>query len=115
MKAPEQRITYLMACLNDISMLARRGLAYGWASAKTDAERVTYRDKRLQHIVEICARAGVESSILRDDLVIEELVTCPDCEGKGEVLDAPCNALDGPAYWTTCETCHGSRTVNREE
>ena len=33
------------------------------------------------------------------------LAVCPECDGRGEVLDAPGNALDGRAYWTPCPVC----------
>lgn len=30
---------------------------------------------------------------------------CDECDGSGEVLDAPGNVLDGRAYWTPCPVC----------
>lgn len=38
-------------------------------------------------------------------------MTCPDCEGRGEVLDAPGRVLDGRAAWTLCPTCGGTTMV----
>ena len=40
---------------------------------------------------------------------------CPDCDGRGEVLDAPDNVLDGRAYWETCPTCHGRKEIMTPE
>jgi hypothetical protein len=36
---------------------------------------------------------------------------CPECEGRGEVLDAPSHVLDGHPYWTPCPAC-GRRERN---
>jgi DnaJ-class molecular chaperone len=36
---------------------------------------------------------------------------CPDCEGRGLVLDAPGRVLDGGTYWDTCPTCEGTGAV----
>lgn len=33
---------------------------------------------------------------------------CEECDGTGQVLDAPGNVLDGRAYLTACETCKGT-------
>lgn len=33
---------------------------------------------------------------------------CFECDGKGEVLDAPGQVLDGGTYWDTCPACKGS-------
>jgi hypothetical protein len=41
----------------------------------------------------------------------DEQVVCPECGGKGQVLDAPDRVLDGRAYWDTCPTCGGSGRV----
>lgn len=30
---------------------------------------------------------------------------CPECDGRGKILDAPGNVLDGRAYWTSCDYC----------
>ena len=35
-------------------------------------------------------------------------MTCDDCDGRGEVLDAPSDVLSGRTYWTPCPTCGGS-------
>jgi hypothetical protein len=32
---------------------------------------------------------------------------CPECDGRGEVLDAPGDVLSGRAYWTPCPVCGG--------
>jgi hypothetical protein len=44
-----------------------------------------------------------------DRVIAEALLwpLCSDCEGEGEVLDAPNNVLDGRSYWSTCSTCKG--------
>lgn len=34
---------------------------------------------------------------------------CPECDGKGEVVDAPSGS--GRAYWETCPVCHGTGQV----
>lgn len=34
-------------------------------------------------------------------------VVCEECGGRGAVLDAPQDALDGRAYWEKCPTCDG--------
>lgn len=34
--------------------------------------------------------------------------TCPECDGRGEYLDAPQNVLDGRPYWVKCEVCGGT-------
>jgi hypothetical protein len=39
---------------------------------------------------------------------------CEECAGKGQVLDAPANVLDGRPYWITCEVCHGTGRRTRE-
>ncbi len=31
---------------------------------------------------------------------------CSECDGRGEYLDAPSNALDGRSYMTKCHVCH---------
>lgn len=36
---------------------------------------------------------------------------CQECDGRGEVLDAPLDVLDGSPFWTKCQTCNGSGTV----
>jgi hypothetical protein len=33
---------------------------------------------------------------------------CPECDGKGMVLDAPADVLDGHPYQTECPECHGT-------
>lgn len=33
---------------------------------------------------------------------------CPECDGRGVVLDAPGDVLSGRAYWTPCPDCGGS-------
>lgn len=33
---------------------------------------------------------------------------CDECDGRGEYLDAPGNALDGGAYWERCHVCDGT-------
>jgi hypothetical protein len=33
---------------------------------------------------------------------------CPECDGRGEVLDAPSNVLAGRPYWTPCPECFGT-------
>jgi hypothetical protein len=36
-------------------------------------------------------------------------VTCPECDGRGEVLDAP---QRGPGtYWERCVECNGTGTI----
>ena len=30
---------------------------------------------------------------------------CPECGGRGEILDAPGRVLDGRAYYTPCPVC----------
>lgn len=37
---------------------------------------------------------------------------CPDCDGRGEYLDAPQNVLDGRTYWERCATCEGTGRTN---
>jgi hypothetical protein len=32
---------------------------------------------------------------------------CDDCDGRGEVLDAPADVLSGHPYMTPCDTCGG--------
>ena len=44
----------------------------------------------------------------RDDLRQLLRGICDDCDGRGEVLDAPGHVLDGRAYWDTCPTCQGT-------
>jgi len=36
------------------------------------------------------------------------LTPCPECDGRGSVLDAPARALDGRAYVVPCPLCHGT-------
>jgi hypothetical protein len=33
---------------------------------------------------------------------------CEECEGRGGILDAPANVLDGHPYYTTCTACDGT-------
>ncbi len=40
---------------------------------------------------------------------------CSECHGRGKYLDAPGNALDGPAYWETCPACGGSGETETRE
>jgi hypothetical protein len=35
-------------------------------------------------------------------------VPCDECEGRGDVLDAPANVLDGRSYRTPCPKCGGT-------
>jgi hypothetical protein len=39
------------------------------------------------------------------------VATCPDCDGRGEYLDAPGNVLDGRSYMERCSTCGGTGSV----
>jgi DnaJ-class molecular chaperone len=39
---------------------------------------------------------------------------CPECEGRGEVLDAPDRVLTGRTYYTTCPVCKGRGCIPRE-
>jgi hypothetical protein len=41
-------------------------------------------------------------------------MTCPECHGRGTVLDAPQNVLDGVSYLTQCEECNGTGKVHGE-
>lgn len=41
-------------------------------------------------------------------------MVCPECDGRGEILDAPNNVLDGQCYWTPCPECGGSKMDDRE-
>lgn len=45
-----------------------------------------------------------ELLILKPEDFKKSLV-CEECGGRGEILDAPGNALDGPAYWEPCPSC----------
>lgn len=38
---------------------------------------------------------------------------CPNCDGRGEVLDAPARVLDGRAYWVRCDECDGTGEVGK--
>lgn len=40
---------------------------------------------------------------------------CPECDGKGSVLDAPANVLTGRPYWTECLECHGTGVIRPTE
>lgn len=39
--------------------------------------------------------------------VLAKIPMCEECDGRGEVLDAPNNVLDGEPYWTPCPRCGG--------
>lgn len=40
------------------------------------------------------------------------MAVCDECDGSGEVLDAPQNVLDGRSYVEACPKCSGSgRTI----
>ena len=34
---------------------------------------------------------------------------CDECDGRGQILDAPANVLDGHPYWITCPKCGGQK------
>jgi len=34
---------------------------------------------------------------------------CGECDGRGTVLDAPANVLDGRPYWVPCPKCQPPR------
>jgi DnaJ-class molecular chaperone len=36
---------------------------------------------------------------------------CPECEGRGKVLDAPQDVLGGRTYLDNCSVCQGSGWV----
>lgn len=36
------------------------------------------------------------------------MTTCSECDGRGEIVDSPGNALDGRAWVETCPCCGGS-------
>jgi DnaJ-class molecular chaperone len=40
------------------------------------------------------------------------IMMCPECDGGGEVLDAPQNVCDGRAYWERCYVCNGTGEVD---
>jgi len=35
----------------------------------------------------------------------DEPPVCPECDGRGKILDAPDRVLDGRPYWTPCPVC----------
>jgi len=39
-------------------------------------------------------------------------IVCPECDGKGKILDAPADVLNGEPYWTTCPECLGTGKVD---
>ncbi len=41
-------------------------------------------------------------------------MVCPDCDGRGDVLDAPADVLAGRTYWDVCPTCLGAKEVPDE-
>jgi hypothetical protein len=42
------------------------------------------------------------------------LTPCPECDGRGSVLDAPARVLDGRAYVVPCPLCHGTGKTPKE-
>jgi hypothetical protein len=38
-------------------------------------------------------------------------MTCPECDGRGKILDAPNRVLDGVPYTVMCPECDGAGTV----
>lgn len=42
-------------------------------------------------------------------------VVCEECDGRGKVLDAPLDALDGRAYWDPCPVCGGTGLKPNDE
>jgi len=45
----------------------------------------------------------------RLDICGGEIRECPECDGQGEVLEAPDRVLDGRAYMTPCPVCRGGQ------
>lgn len=40
---------------------------------------------------------------------------CNECNGRGEILNAPNNVLDGHPYWELCPKCEGRKKIMTQE
>jgi hypothetical protein len=67
----------------------------------------------LPHLETLRALPNVQMFASMDESIPEMPPTypCQECDGRGEVLDAPLDVLDGSPFWTKCQTCNGSGTV----
>jgi len=50
----------------------------------------------------------------KPDVASDQRPPCPDCDGRGKVLDAPANVLGGHPYWEVCPTCQGTGRLTKE-
>jgi hypothetical protein len=85
--------------------LALRSLIQQW---RESARRIAREQDRgaLEYCdaLTVCAD-DLEAVLARSG---EPSQVCPECEGKGQVLDAPARVLDGRAAWETCPVCQGA-------
>ena len=70
---------------------------------------ITHRMRALADQYATQVPVGVPTQIrnLADEL--DAIAVCPECGGRGEVLDAPSEVLSGLSYWTPCPVCGGKK------
>jgi len=88
--------------VDDLTAALLRGIAdYG-------DQRAAYERAEVNLAAVQIAQAAILEHIDALIAAVRAENACPECDGKGTVLDAPDRVLDGRAYRTTCPDCLGT-------